>query len=64
MSYVFEVLDLGDAASRVQVLGTGVRAVHDRMAAIQLVGVVQTLQTFLRHLVTRVDDPAIGLLEN
>ena len=64
MSHVFEVFDLGDAASRVQVLGTRVRAVHDRVAAVQLVGVVQTLQTFLRHLVTRVRNPAVRLLED
>ena len=64
MSHVFEVFDLGDAASRVQVLGTGVRAVHDRVAAVPLVGVVQTLQTLLRHLVTRVRDPTVRLLED
>ena len=62
--HMLEVFNLGDAASRVKFLGTGVRAVHDGVAAIQLVGVVQLFQTLLRHLVARVDDPAIRLLEN
>ena len=58
------VLQLVDGATGVQLLGTRVRAVHDRVAAVQLVGVVQTLQTLLRHLVTRVRDPAVRLLED
>jgi len=58
------VLQLVDGATGVQLLGTRVRAVHDRVAAVQLVGVVQTLQTLLRHLVTRVRDPTVRLLED
>ena len=58
------VLQLVDGATRVQVLGTSMRAVHDGMATVQLVGVVQILQTLLRHLVTRIGDPAVRLLED
>ena len=58
------MLDLVDGTTRVEILGTSVRAVHDGVAAVQLVGVVQTLQTLLRHLVTRIRDPAVRLLED
>lgn len=58
------MLDLVDGTARVELLGASVRAVHDRVAAVQLVGVVQVLQTLLGHLITRVGDPAVRLLQD
>ena len=64
MHVMESMLDLVDGTTRVELLGASVRAVHDRVAAVQLVGVVQVLQTLLGHLITGVGDPAIGLLKN
>lgn len=58
------MLNLVDGTTRVQLLGTSMSAVHDGMATVQLVGVVQVLQTLLRHLVTGIRNPAVRLLEN
>lgn len=58
------MLDLVNGATRIEVLGASVGAVHDSVAAIELVGVVQTLQTLLGHLVSRVGDPSVGLLQD
>ena len=58
------MLDLVNRATRIEVLGTSVGAVHDSVAAIELVGVIQTLQTLLGHLVSRVGDPSVGLLQD
>ena len=38
--------------------------VHNGMTTIQLVSIVQTLQTLLCHLITGICNPTIGLLEN
>ena len=46
------MLDLVNGATRIEVLGASVSAVHDSVAAIELVGVIQTLQTLLGHLVS------------
>ena len=59
-----EVLDLEDRPAGIQLLGTRVRAVHDAVAAEEAVGVVQVADALLRHLVTRVHDPAVGLLQH
>ena len=58
------MLDLVNGATRIEVLGASVSAVHDSVAAIELVGVIQTLQTLLGHLVSRVGDPSVGLLQD
>mmetsp|Transcript_5135 Transcript_5135/g.7816 ORF Transcript_5135/g.7816 Transcript_5135/m.7816 type:complete len:254 (+) Transcript_5135:273-1034(+) len=58
---VHHFLDVGNRLSRVQVLRARVAAVHDRMASVQLEGVVQLLQALLGELVPAVLDPAVGL---
>lgn len=58
------MLNLVDGTTRVQVLRTSMSTVHDGMATVQLVGVVQVLQTLLRHLVTGIRNPTVRLLEN
>ena len=57
------LLDVSDRLGGVESLGTGLGAVHDRVAAVELEAVVQSLQSLLSLLVTRVDDPAVGLRE-
>ena len=57
-------LQLVDRSSRIEILGASMRAVHNRMASIQLVRIVQTLQSLLRHLITRIGDPSVRLLQN
>ena len=61
---VDSVLQLVDRATRVEVLRASLGAVHDSMATIELVGIIQTLQTLLRHLITGIGNPAVSLLEN
>ena len=58
------MLQLVDRSSRIEILGASMRAVHNRMASIQLVRIVQTLQSLLRHLITRIGDPSVRLLQN
>ena len=61
---VDSVLQLVDRTTGVEVLRASLRAVHDSMATVELVGIVQTLQTLLRHLITGIGNPAVSLLEN
>ena len=61
---VDSVLQLVDGTTRVEVLRASLGAVHDSMATVELVGIIQTLQTLLRHLITGIGNPAISLLEN
>ena len=55
------MFDMGDCLGRVQTLGAGLGAVHDGVAAIELEGILQLVQTLRRGLITAVDDPAIGM---
>jgi hypothetical protein len=57
------LLDFGDGLTGIETLGASARAVHDCVATVKLEVVVKSLQTLLRRLVTRVDDPAVGLHE-
>lgn len=56
-----QLLDLGDGTAGIEPLGAGARAVHDRVAPVDAEGVLQLVQTLGGVLVTRVDDPAVGL---
>lgn len=56
-----QFLDLRNGTSWIQTLGTGARAVHDGVATVNAEGILQLAQTLRSVLVTRVDDPAIGL---
>ena len=57
-------LDAGDRRARVEVLRARDRAVHDRVAAVELELVVQRGEALLRVLIARVGDPAVGLHEH
>mmetsp|Transcript_19832 Transcript_19832/g.38873 ORF Transcript_19832/g.38873 Transcript_19832/m.38873 type:complete len:288 (-) Transcript_19832:50-913(-) len=57
------VLDLGNSATRVEVLRAGLTAVHDGVAAEELEGVIEGLKALLGGLITRVIDPAESLLK-
>lgn len=56
-----QFLNLRNGASWIQTLGTGASAVHDSVATVNAEGILQLAQTLRGVLVTRVDDPAIGL---
>src|SRR5438552_4158739 len=57
----FQLLDFGDRLGRVQALGTDVRAVHDRVTAIQTERVLELVKPRAGFLVAAVGEPAIGL---
>src|SRR5690242_2124511 len=59
-----ELLGLRDRLGRAQPLGADVRAVHDRVAAIKAVRVLQLVQALARRFVAAIGDPAIGLEQN
>ena len=54
-------LDAADGLSRVETFGAGLGAVHDGVAAVELEAVVQRLQTLLGLLVSRINNPTVGL---
>ena len=58
------MLQLVNRTTRIEILRTSMCAVHNSMTTIQLVSIVQTLQTLLCHLITGIRNPTIGLLEN
>ena len=49
---------------RVQTFRTGLGAVHDGVAAVELERIFQLVQTLARGLVAAVDDPAIGMQQS
>jgi hypothetical protein len=55
------LLDLGDSLAWVEPLWTRARAVHDGVATVELEVVVESLQTLLCRLITRVNDPTVRL---
>src|SRR5215218_10828759 len=55
------LLDLGDGLGRIQALRAGIRAVHDRVAAIEPERIMQVVEALAGVLVAAVDKPAIGL---
>ena len=57
-------LELLDGFTRVQVLGASVGAVHDLMASVELVGIVDVLESLDGVVITGIGDPSVGLLEN
>ncbi len=54
-------LEMGDRFGGIEVLRTGFRAVHDRMASIEPEGILQVVKTLARRLVTAIDDPAVSV---
>src|ERR1700712_3767717 len=55
------LLDFRDGLGRIQPLRAGVRAVHNRVAAIEPERIMQVVEPLARGFVARVDEPAIGL---
>ena len=56
--------NLRDRLARVEVLRAGLAAVHDRLAAVDLEGVVEELETLGRLRVAAVGEPAVRLQED
>ena len=54
------MFDRGNGLGGVQPLGTGIGAVHDRVAAIKLERILKLVQPLARGLIARIDNPAIG----
>ena len=59
-----ELLDLGDRLRGIEPLRAGPRAVHDRVAAVELERVLEVVEARTGILVAAVDDPAIGLQQD
>src|SRR5688572_12135810 len=55
------LLGLGDRLGRVEALGAGVGAVHDRVAAVEAERILELVEPLALHLVAAVGEPAIGL---
>ena len=51
------LLDLCDCLARIEALGANSCAVHDCLASVQLVSIIQLLKTLLGKLITTVNDP-------
>lgn len=58
------LLNLPDSQRRVKSLGTGPRAVENRVTPVQAHAVVHGVQALMRLLVSRVVDPAVRLKED
>lgn len=56
--HAYPLLDGADGLARVEALGAGLGAVHDRVAAVQLEGIVQLRQTLGGALVATVLNPS------
>src|SRR5471030_3190389 len=59
-----QLLDLGDRLGRIEALGTGLGAVHDRVAAIEPERVLELVEALALGFVAAVGDPAIGLQQD
>ena len=57
-------LDVSDGLRRIEPFGAGVRTVHDGMAAVELEGVIERLESLLGSAIAGVFQPALGLKEH
>ena len=64
MQLVTSILKLVNGTTRIQVLGTSLGAVHNSMATVKLVSIIQVMQTLLGHLIAGISNPTVGLLED
>ncbi len=64
MPFGNHLLGFGNCLCRVEALGTGVRAIHDRVATIETESIFQLVQTLTGHLVTAIGKPAVSLEED
>ena len=58
------MLELVDGTTGVEILGASIGTVHNGVATVELVGIVQILQTLFGHFITRIGNPTVGLLED
>src|SRR6202042_273467 len=58
------LLDVDDRLGRIQALGTGLRAVHDGVAAIEAERVLEAIKPLALRFVAGIDEPAIGLQQD
>src|ERR1700722_4276468 len=58
------LLYVDDSLGRIQALGTGLRAVHDGVAAIEAKRVLKTVKPLALRFVAGIDEPAIGLQQD
>src|SRR5437773_970923 len=56
-----QLLGLGDRLRRVEALGASVRAIHDRVAAVETERILQAVEPLAGRLVAAVGEPSIGL---
>ncbi len=64
VAFDHHLFDFHDGLSWVQTLWTGLGAVHNRVAAIELERVFERVEAFIGCVITAVGDPAIGLEED
>ena len=64
MHLVKSMLNLVNGTTRIQVLGASLGAVHNSVATVQLVGIIQVMQTLLSHFIAGIGNPTVGLLED
>src|SRR5271156_6734084 len=53
-------LDFADGLGGIEILGAGLRAIHDGMAAVQPEWILELVETFSGSLVAAIDDPAVS----
>ena len=64
MHLMASMLELVDGTTGIKILGTSIGTVHNGVATVELVGIVQILQTLFGHFITRIGNPTVGLLED
>ena len=58
------LLDFRDRLRRVQTLRAGIRAIHDRVAAVKAERILKIIETLACRLITAINQPAIGLQQS
>ena len=53
------LLRLGNCSGRVEIFGTGIRAIHDRVTSVQLEGILQTIQPFIGRFIPGINEPSV-----
>src|SRR5258708_17539693 len=55
-----QLVDFADGLGGIEILGAGLGAIHDGMAAIQAKRILEIVEALAGGLIAAVDDPAIG----
>lgn len=58
------LLNLGNGLTRIQAFGAHSRAVHNSVAAVQLILVIQFNQALLCKIITTINNPAVGIQQH